>query len=260
MTPETAANTSFKRMQKILLFSLLFYWGYGLSQSRPPDLTPFQDSVQQIETLHYTATYRFQGFGSDTFEIRSFEVFARRNNARNGYGFDWEIVQHDEEIGESRLVLTGSEFFNIVKSNRGIGYRGGVDRFPAGDYMEHLRWITLWDEFLFDFDGLYAPADVDFQPMDGGTALKIRIDKYQDRILCFPANSCLPDRVVNTVRNEELGLEQVMETSLSDIQVNTVLPDSVLVPQYYLNQGYELRQKAQRKKDRNCLLRRIACC
>lgn len=218
-----------------------------MSQSEEAWFNAFQDSVRQIQTLRYTATYRFKGFGSDDFDTRQFEVFARRNPGRNAYGFDWEIVQHDE-VGESRFVLTGSTFFNIVKSFQRIGYKEGVARFPEGDYLEFLRMTALWDELLFDFDSLYAASDVEMRPSQGGTELKIRINEHQDRILFFPKNACLPNNVINIVRNEELGLEQIMETSLSQVETNAVLPDSVLRPQYYLNQGYEIILKKQKEK------------
>ena len=210
----------------------------------------FEDSLKKIETISYSATMLTKKFSSEEFNERHFDVYAKRNPSNKGYNFDWEIVEYKGET-EQRYLFVGREFFYINKKYKIIGYKNNVKHLLFGDYFENMRWNTLFDEVLYNFDSLYKDRKIEAFPENQNEKfiqIKIRINNEQDRDLFLNKSNLFPERVINTVRHKELDLKQIIETKLSNIKLNSSFPDTVLSPQYYLNQEYKVKHQENNTK------------
>ncbi len=237
---------------KILSFSVLasFFLSAATAQGVRPNFDSIArcmcDSIHAIESISFSATMHTKKFSDEKFDERRFDVFARRNPDNKGYNFDWEIIEYGNDY-ELRYVFVGNEFFFINRINKGIGYNNNLRVLPSGNYFETMRWSTLFDEFIYDFDSLYSIEQVAsiYNMQDGSTQIIIQINDIEDRILTIDADNCLPIKSKNIVRYKELNLTQVIETKLSNIQINSFLPDSILSPQFYINQEYAVKHQNQ---------------
>lgn len=202
----------------------------------------FEDSLKKIETISYSATLLRKKFGSEEFNERYFDVYAKRNSSNKGYNFDWEIVEY-KEGAEQRYLFVGEDFLYINKKHKVIGYRHNVKHLLIGDYFEAMRWHTLFDEVLYNFDTLYKDRKIEIlseSENEKFRQIKIELNEAEDRYLFLNSINLFPEKVRNVVREKKLDLIQITETNLSNIKFNAVFSDTVLSPQYYLKQDYKL--------------------
>lgn len=250
-------------MRPYLIIMLFFCTStFGISQKTNVDLDSIilemGKSLAGIESISFSAIMYTKKFSSDTFKEKKFDVFARKNPNNTGYHYDWEIVEY-KAGSEQRYIFVGKEFFYINKIYPTIGYSNNVQKLSPGDYFENMRWNTLFDEFLYSINYLYREKEIEagIDNQNGNYNLIVKIDSVQDREITLERNSFLPIAAKNIVRHREMNLLQIIETKLSGFKINEYLPDSVLAPQYYLNQNYEFKyidQETDEKQDSNHFL------
>jgi len=239
------------KMNRYFIVLMVFLNPYLVCSQEGELIKSFEDSLKNVQTISYSATMLTKLFSSEGFTERHFDVYAKRNWSNEGYNSDWEIVEYDEE-SERRYLFMGSDFYYIDKKYKVIGYRNNIGKLSTGDYFESMRWYTLFDEVLYDFYSLYGNDRIKILPKDQNEKfiqIKISINDEQDRCLFLNKSNLFPERVVNTVSNMELDLKQIIETKLSNIQFNPTHPDTVLSPQYYLNQEYKVKHQENDKKE-----------
>lgn len=241
-------------MKKIIVFVFVLVF-LSESNAQQPQISldsmvqKLSNSLERVESISYSAVLRIKKFKSEDFKEKRFEVFARKNANGNGYNFDWEIVEY---IGDSeqRYIFMGKEFFYINKIAKVIGYSNNLNRLSFGDYFEAMRRSTLFDEMIYSFNSIYMEKAVTLvnENNEGGHfQIMIEIDSLENRILTLNNHSFLPNSAKNIVRYREMNLIQIIETDLSDIKINLPFPDSILMPQFYLNQEYTVKYEEQEK-------------
>jgi thiol-disulfide isomerase/thioredoxin/outer membrane lipoprotein-sorting protein len=227
----------------ILFLCNLFSFTSAPAQTPEQYLSAMKDSLSDIESFQYKALMRSKSTGSDEFKDRHFEVYARRNHLFNeaNYRFDWQIVERRKDY-TLIFFFINNDFFSVVSDKRFVLHNQNVYRLSQGEFFEAMRGLVFFDELTEDPDSLHKSKSKQFQEtFTNGALLEINIQTFEaeNKILCLNKKTLFPERVIHTYRPPALDMEQVFDVQLSEISLNTPLPDSVLSPQFYHGKGFD---------------------
>lgn len=228
--------------QFFLLLSLLSFSG-APAQTPEQYLKAMKDSLSDVESFQYKALMRTKSMGSDDFEDRHFEVYARKNHLFNeaNYRFDWQIVERKKNI-DRIFFFVNNDFFSVSNVNRFALHMPNIYRLAPDDFYEFKRWQLFFDELTEDPDSLHRGKPMHFDStFSNGKLLEINIQTHEiaNKILCLNKQTLFPERMIDIQMDKTMNLSQVIEVHLSEIQLNAPLPDSVLSPQFYHEKDFE---------------------
>ncbi len=247
-------DSAISNLKTFALFLLIACIAPSYAQTPQQYLKSMSDSLAKITTFQYKALMRSKDMGSDQFEDRHFEVYAKQNLLYDGinYRFNWHIIERRKEMDLSFFFI-GNDFFSVTLSKKFAFQDQQIHHLKQGDFFEYMRWLVFFDELTEPVDNLHWGKMIQSDHTyfdDQFLELHIQIVEHAKRILCLNKQSLFPERVVEIIREKALNMEQITEVHLSDIVVNTPLPDSVLSLQYYIEKGldFQLRQKPLEKR------------
>jgi len=225
----------------LLFFSCCLICSFA--QTPEQYLQAMKDSLSHVETFQYKALMRSKSMGSDEFKDRHFEVYARINHLFNeaNYRFDWQIVERRKNF-DMIYFFVNNDFFAVNYIHRFVLHEPNIYRLAPGNFYEFMRSLVFFDELTEDPDSLHYRNPKRFDStFSNGELLEINIQTHEmaNKILCLNKQTLFPERMIDIQTEKTMNLSYVTEVHLSEIQLNTPLPDSILSPQFYHENGFE---------------------
>lgn len=207
----------------------------------------FSDSMKNIQTLDYKVSLWTKKMSSDVFTERKFHLFAKRNPLNKGYIFDWEIIEYRDN-GTWTDFFIGADWYFASHEKKKLIKHPDIVKWGRGYYNEFVRSTTLFDEVIYNFES--APSNlesVEFPEKKDKEFVQVhfKISDNADRYLLLQKETLFPIQTKDVLVDRELNLEQIFKSEVSNLKINSPLPDTVLNLQFYLDKGFEIEEKKE---------------
>lgn len=196
-----------------------------------------RELIEENQQYHYKAQMLFKEVGADSFEVRNFIISYRYNSENFLYGYDYEIAEILSDGSIMNVMAIAKSMFMIHDGYREIMEQDLPKQIVIGNYFETIRNYFIWPDLfkpIFDVD----ENKIDYREEADSLYLDIEVSKRSNTQLILKKNSFLPLIYTNTIRLDDLNLDQILEIRFSyDGEIN-LLPDSAFSPSYYISQGF----------------------
>ena len=157
-----------KSLKVLVLISLTFLrLSHSYSQNNTFEiLQKIAEAHTKRESLSYKAEMYFKDMGSDSFELRNFNVSYRQLPGNPTYGYDWKVEEiSDQGILGIMAIADGQYWIFDFDTQKTVVLIPLPTQLETGAYDETMRYYFIMEKILEPF------FSVHLIPSQGGTPL-----------------------------------------------------------------------------------------
>ena len=193
-------------------------------------------SLKEIDKCSYQAILKTRVFGSDTFDMRTFDVSYKLNPTNAQYGYDWQISEARKTGFTLTFMALENSLLTIHESAKVINYRSLPHKLSPGEYVWTLHNYFMIDEVL---DPFIRVATSEIRAVDSADLIILELKMHENAIrkLVIDKESYLPKKSTSIIKNREFEFVQIIEAGFSDYVLELGAYD--FQPEHYLTIGYD---------------------